>query len=57
MHFGKAPESEVLPCTVCKEPKEVQQEILRGKEEIVKLCKEPNCLATYKFVNSVETTK
>jgi len=53
MHFGKKPDVETLPCSVCKEPKVVVQEILREKE-VVKLCSDP-CFSAFKFVNSVET--
>jgi len=53
MHFGKKPDVETLPCSVCKETKVVVQEILREKE-VVKLCSDP-CFSAFKFVNSVDT--
>ena len=53
MHLGKKPDKETLPCSVCKEEKVVEQEIMRV-ESVVKLCSQP-CFSAFKFVNSVAT--
>ena len=44
---------EPAPCGVCKNEREVVQEIFRQSGDI-KLCSDP-CFSAYKFVNSVET--
>jgi len=53
IHLGKIPDPETLPCSVCKEMRVVEREILRVKE-VVKLCGDA-CFSAFKFVNSVET--
>ena len=35
LHLGKVPDKETLPCSVCKETRTVEQEIIRWAEKIL----------------------